>query len=298
MKKLLVTGASGFLGWNVLHQTRGLYHVTGLYHSQPVNVSGVATVQVDLCDEAQVLSIMASVKPDLVIHCAAASKPNFCEEHPELSHTINVKATRLLAQICALQNTKLVFTSTDLVFDGEKGQYAEDSPTGPLMRYGRQKLEAEKAVLETPNGVVCRMPLMFGEAPPTAASFLQGFLSQLQKGESLRLFTDEYRSPLFAEDAAKGLIWAGEHVQGLIHLGGKERMSRYEFGWLMCEAYGISTELIEKGKQTDFKSSAKRSADASLNSKFAFASGFKPKKVADALRIMASKSQPTKAMPS
>lgn len=288
MKKLLVTGASGFLGWNVLQQARDLYQVTGLYHSKPIEVPGVVMLQVDLCDEVQVLATMASVKPDIVIHCAAASKPNYCEEHPEDSHKINVEATSLLSKVCALQNIKLVFTSTDLVFDGTTGHYSEDDTTGPLMRYGHQKLEAEKVVLETPDAVVCRMPLMFGEAPTTASSFLQGFLAQINEGETLRLFTDEYRSPLFAEDAAKGLIWAAEHATGLVHLGGKERMSRYEFGLLMCEAFELSTSLIEKGKQADFAGAAKRSADASLNSRFAFASGFKPKKVADALKSMAS----------
>lgn len=292
MKKLLVTGASGFLGWNVLQQARDFYEVTGLYHQQVVQVPGVVTLQVDLCNELEVLATIASVKPDLIIHCAAASKPNYCEEHVEASEQINVKATERLAEICALQDITLVFTSTDLVFDGTKGQYAEDDSTAPLMVYGQQKLQAEAAVLQIPKGVVCRMPLMYGQAPATAASFLQGFLAQLKEGKTLNLFTDEYRSPVYGEDAAKGLLWAAEHVSGLVHLGGKERMSRYEFGLLMCEALELPTEMILEAQQSDFPSVAKRAADASMNSRFAFASGYKPRKVLDGLKAYAALEKP------
>lgn len=289
MKKLLVTGASGFLGWNVLQQARDLYQVTGLYHQHEVQVPGVDMLQVDLCDKAAIEKAISSIQPEYIVHCAAASKPNFCEENKSASERINVDATQLLSELCKAYHIKLVFTSTDLVFDGSKGNYTEEDATGPLMEYGRQKLRAEKAVLEVPNAAVCRMPLMYGDAPAPASSFLQGFLSELQQGKALNLFTDEYRSPVHGEDAAKGLIWAAEHAQGILHMGGKERMSRYEFGQLMCEVFELDPQLIQPALQSDFPSAARRAADASMNSRFALASGYKPRKVKEGLEAYASR---------
>jgi len=276
-------------------QARNNYHVTGLYNTHPFSCEGVVGLPVDLCNEDEILACLALIRPDIIIHCAAASKPAQCEANPELSRAINVDATIVLARLCKEMGIKLVFTSTDLVFDGTSGQYAEDDATGPLMLYGHQKLEAETYLLSYLSEVaVCRMPLMFGNVPANdTSSFIQHFIKELQSGKTLDLFTDEIRSILHAEDAANGLLWAAEHANGLLHLGGKEDLSRYDFGLMMCEELGFSRAQIKPAKQSDFPGLGKRAADASLNSRFAFASGFKPQKVREGLKKLAAMARPS-----
>lgn len=287
MKKIWVTGASGFIGWPLANALVGQYEVVGSYQSRKVSSPDFPIFQVDLTQEDEVIAAFATIKPDMVFHCAAMSQPNQCELNQKASYEINVSATQILAQLCASQGAKLIFTSTDLVFDGVEGNYAEEAPVAPLNVYGQHKAEAERRIVQhCQDYAVCRMPLMFGTPTHGASSFLQGFLTQLEQGQPLTLFYDEYRSILHEDDAVAGLIWAAQNVKGIIHLGGKDRMSRYDFGLLLAEKLGYSIDLIQKVSQKEVTMAAKRAADASLNSRFAFASGFRPKTVEERLMAM------------
>ena len=198
-------------------------------------------------------------------------------------------ANKWLSKHCAEQNIKLVFTSTDLVFDGERGNYAEDDKRNPIMLYGEHKSMAEDIILENaPSAAICRMPLMFGPVGKTGMSFIQGFIEKFKAGETLSLFYDELRSTLYVDDAANGLIWAAEHVSGIMHLGGKEHLSRYDFGLLMAEAFGFSKGQIRSMSNKDITMAAPRAADASMNCSMAFAAGFNPKLVKERLHEMAA----------
>ena len=285
MKKILVTGTSGFLGWSLANTSVGKYEVVGIYNSRKVESALFPNIHVDLTKEAEVVASIAAVQPDVVVHCAALSQPNQCAQDQQGSFNINVTATRTLAKLCTSQGIKLVFTSSDLVFDGIQGNYSEDDTVNPINVYGEHKAAAEQLLKELcPEAAICRMPIMFGNPNNGASSFLQGFVVKLMKGETLQLFYDEFRSMLHSHDAVNGLLWAAERVSGIIHLGGRARMSRYDFGLMLAEVMGVSPELIQKTSQKDVIMPARRAADVSLNSNFAFASGFKPLPVEDRLR--------------
>ena len=127
-----------------------------------------------------------------------------------------------------------------------------------------------------PQAAICRMPLMFGDSSPASNSFLQAILSNLKKGKQTTLFTDEYRTPASAINAAKGLLWAVENFNGLIHLGGKESVSRYKFGIKVAEYCKFDKSLIKPIFQKDISMPAPRSPDVSLNSSKAFNMGYAP----------------------
>lgn len=275
MKKLLVTGASGFLGWNLCQLARQEWEVYGTYFSQAVEISGVTLFKADLCDFQALKRLYGEIKPAAVIHTAAKSRPNFCQLHPQESHLINVTASCNIAGLSADYGIPCVFTSSDLVFDGLNPSYKETDPVSPVCYYGEQKVMAEQGMLERyRQTAICRMPLMFGAVPPTSSSFIQPFLKAIREGKDLTLFTDEFRTPVSAQTAAKGLLLALEKAQGILHLGGKERVSRYEFGLLMTQVLDLPQDKVKTCLQRDVPMAAPRSPDTSLDSSKAFDLGY------------------------
>jgi dTDP-4-dehydrorhamnose reductase len=276
MKKLLITGISGFLGWNICQLARE-WEVYGTYLSHSLNIPGINTLKVNLTSFTEIKQIFQEIQPAAVIHTAAQSQPNFCQTHPEESYAINVEASSNIAGLCADYNIKCAFTSTDLVFDGKYAPYSETDAVCPVNLYGEQKVMAETAMLKRyPMTAVCRMPLMFGMATPTATSFMQPFIQSLKEGKELKLFVDEFRTPVSGNTAAKGLLLALEKVNGIIHLGGKERISRYDLGKLLVEVFQLPSTNMKACRQQDVKMAAPRPSDVSLDSSKAFALGYEP----------------------
>ena len=278
MKRLLVTGASGFLGWNLCQLAMQNWEVYGTYFSHKVEIPNTKLFKVDLKDYEAIAQLFQAIKPDAVIHTAAASKPNFCQTNPEESYAINVTASINIARLCHEYNIHCAFTSTDLVFDGENPLYSETDPVSPICYYGEQKVTAEAKMSEIHQAIaLCRMPLMFGQASPASPSFLQGMIGNLQSGKEINLFVDEFRTPASGTTAAAGLLLAIEKkVEGILHLGGTERISRYDFGLLLADIWKLPKELIKPGKQADVVMVAKRSPDTSLDSSKAFSLGYQP----------------------
>jgi dTDP-4-dehydrorhamnose reductase len=290
MKKLLVTGASGFLGWNLCHVAKQEWDVYGTYFSTPGEIPGVTMLKVDLRDFQEIKRIFRELQPATVIHTAAQSSPNFCQSHPKESHLINVIASCNIAGLSADYSIPCVFTSTDLVFNGLNPPYRETDPVCPINYYGEQKVMAEEGMLERyPMTAVCRMPLMFGVAPPSATSFMQPFIKTLKEGQELSLFTDEFRTPVSGKTAASGLLLALEKVNGLIHLGGKERVSRYDFGRALVEVLQLPSAGLKACRQKDVKMAAPRSSDVSLDSSMAFTLGYTPLSLREELEALRGK---------
>jgi dTDP-4-dehydrorhamnose reductase len=287
MKKLLITGCSGFLGWHLCQLGQIEYDIFGTYFSHEIKIPGVTTIKVDLTDYKNLKEIFNEIKPDAVIHTAAQSQPNFCQTHPTESSVINVTASLNIAGLCANSGIPCAFTSTDLVFDGLNAPYKETDAVCPVNVYGQQKVMAEIGMLERyPLVAICRMPLMFGNATPTATSFIQGFIETLKDGRELNLFTDEFRTPVSGTTAAKGLLMALENVNGIIHLGGKERISRYDFGQLLVEIFNLPASSLKAGRQQDVKMAAPRPADVSLDSNKAIALGYESLSIRDELLLL------------
>jgi dTDP-4-dehydrorhamnose reductase len=277
MKKLLITGASGFLGWHLCQIAQQEWEVYGTYCSNNLEIPGVKLQKINLTDFQGLKQLFHDIRPDAVIHTAALSQPNFCQNHPQESAAINVTASSNIAGLCADDQIACAFTSTDLVFDGLNAPYKENDPVNPVNIYGEQKVMAEREMLARyPQIAVCRMPLMFGAATPTATSFIQGFVDTLKAGKQLNLFIDEFRTPVSGKTAAKGILLALKTTQGIIHLGGKERISRYDFGRLMVEVLKLPSTSLTSCRQQDVKMSAPRPADVSLDSSQAFALGYTP----------------------
>ncbi|MEA5571345.1 NAD(P)-dependent oxidoreductase [Calothrix sp. UHCC 0171] len=282
MKKLLITGVSGFLGYHVCQlasvSTQPQWEIYGTYFSHDIQIPGIKLIKTNLAHYQSLKQIFAQIQPDAVIHTAAISQPNYCQNHPEESHAVNVTASINIAELCAEKSIPLAFTSTDLVFDGKNAPYKETDAVNPVNLYGEQKVLAEQGMLtKYPLTAVCRMPLMFGKHTPTATSFLQNFIQTLTAGKELNLFIDEFRTPASGNTAATGLLLVlTKNFQGIINLGGKERISRYDFGQLMVKTFNLPVTGLKACRQADVKMSAPRPQDVSLDSSQAFAWGYQP----------------------
>jgi dTDP-4-dehydrorhamnose reductase len=286
MKKILITGASGFLGWHLCQLAQKEWEVYGTYSSHCLEIPGIKMLKVDLTNLQQTKDLFTNIQPAAVIHTAAQSQPNYCQLHSQESYKINVAASGDLAGLCADNSIPLAFTSTDLVFNGLNPPYKETDQVCPVNIYGEQKIQAETLILSRyPSAAICRMPLMFGKETPVTKSFIQPFIQTLKSGKELSLFIDEFRTPVSANTAAQGLLLAIKKVQGIIHLGGRESISRYEFGKLLVELFQLPSDKLKSCSQNDIKMAAPRPKDVSLDSSKAFAMGYQPLSVKEELQL-------------
>ena len=285
MKKLLITGASGFLGWHLCQLAQQNWQIYGTYRTHAVEIPDTTLLPIDLTDFSALTDLFQTLKPDAVIHTAALSQPNLCQDNPEASHRINVNASWDLAGLCADANIPCVFTSSELVFDGLNPPYRETDAVCPINLYGEQKVAAEVGMLERYSDVtIARMPLLFGVAP--APSFIQPFIERIRTGQTLNLFVDEVRTPISGTSAAQGLLLALEKAKGRIHLGGRERLSRYEFGLLLIEVLQLQSVKINPCYQSDVPMAAPRAPNVSMDSSLAFSLGYQPGLVKDELQAI------------
>lgn len=250
-----ITGAGGLVG-TYLVQTAARYEPSWA-------VRGLTRADLDLTDVRAVRSAFQADAPQMVIHCAALSQTPACEKDPALARKLNVEVTALLAELAA--DIPLIFFSTDLVFDGRAGNYDESSAPNPLSVYGKTKLEAEKIVLANPKHTAVRMSLNFGRSPRGDRSFNEQMRRAIERGETLKLFTDEFRCPMAAVETARA-VWelAAKNRTGLYHLAGVERLSRWEIGRLLVKHWRLDAK-IEPVSVRDVAGCAPRSPDTSLN---------------------------------
>ena len=251
-----ITGANGLIG-SYLVQTAPRW-------SPDWRVRALTRGQLDLLDAAAVRREFQSDLPQLVIHCAAVSVVGDAQKNPDLAWRTNVEVTRRLAELAS--EIPLVFFSTDLVFDGRKGNYSEMDPVNPLHVYGETKVAAEEIVLKNPRHLVVRTSLNGGISPAGNRAFNEQLRHSLQaSGKRMTLFADEFRCPIPAVETARA-VWelTRKNCTGIYHVAGSEKMSRLQIGQLLVRRWPEAAAKIESGSARDFPGPA-RALDTSLN---------------------------------
>jgi dTDP-4-dehydrorhamnose reductase len=265
--RILVTGASGRLGSYLMDELRPAPHeVIAWSHTTSGRQGGLELHPLDLADSAAVAAGIEAANPDVVIHAGSISSADAAHRDPARCEAVIVSGTRCIADWTARKNRRLIFTSTDLVFDGRKGWYREDDPATPILDYGRAKRLAEEAVLACARGLVARIALVYGLAPGSRAGFFDRAMAGLRAGSPQTFFADEYRTPIDYVTAAHILVrLADTPATGLVHVGGRERLSRYELMRRSAAACGIDPSLVRPNLRADIPSSEPRPADVSLD---------------------------------
>jgi dTDP-4-dehydrorhamnose reductase len=226
-------------------------------------VAALTRQRLDLADFSAVRAEFRRQRPHLVIHCAALTSSPECEANPALARKLNFEVTALLAELAA--EIPFIFLSSDLVFDGSTGHYDETAAVNPLNVYAATKVAAEQVLLANPNHTIIRTSLNGGTSPTGDRGFNEQMRRAWQAGQTLRLFTDEFRSPIPAEVTARA-IWelAALNKPGLYHLAGSQRLSRWEMGQLLAARWPELQPKIVPGSLKDY-AGAPRAPDTSLN---------------------------------
>lgn len=250
-----ITGAGGLIG-NYFVQTAPKF-------APQRRVRALTRDQLDLLDFAAVRREFEKDKPGLVVHCAAISTAIQAQKDPSLTRRVNVEATKLLAKLAA--EIQFIFFSSDLVFDGRKGNYSETDAPNPLHLYGETKVVAEEIILQNPRHLVVRTSINGGISRAGNRGFNEQLRLALQSGKPMTLFTDEFRSPIPAVETARA-VWelAGRNCAGIFHVAGAERLSRWRMGRLLVPRWpGIKVE-VQAGSAKDFPGPS-RAPDTSLD---------------------------------
>jgi dTDP-4-dehydrorhamnose reductase len=226
-------------------------------------------VKADITDAENIRQLFLKLKPDVVIHTASETNVDRCENERERAWRINVGGTRNIAEACAESGAKLVCISTDYVFDGEKGLYAEEDAPNPIDFYGLTKLEGEKqAVKRLRNCAVLRTSVLYGRHP-SKQDFATWVINKLKQQQEITVVDDHFNTPTLAENLAEmALEVAALDLQGTFHTSGCERISRYDFARKIAETFKLDSSFIKPIKMNELKAwIAKRPRDSSLSTK-------------------------------
>jgi len=267
--QLLITGGSGFLGWNLARYAAKEYDVYFTYHKHPLAIQGCQeSYHLDLQNLNEIEEVVEDVQPEVIIHTAALANADACEQRRSIAHAINVKGTRRLAECAENVGARFIYISTDMVFDGNKGYYTEKNCAKPVNYYGETKLLGEKAVRGIVSDyVIIRMALMYGHGNERNGCFTDWIRGGLQHQQQILLFTDQYRTPLFVSEGGKAIFELLERGirNEIFHLAGRERIARYDFGQKFCQTFNYPQKYLHPIKMREVETVAKRGDDCSLD---------------------------------
>jgi len=280
MQRILVTGAGGFVGtYLVNHLTKIGFKIiaTGRGEADP-SLRYEYYLEKDLLQPAAIEQLFHS-SPEMVIHCAALSKPDDCEQNNDAAFAANVTITENLLIEAGKRKLPFLFLSTDFVFDGLTGMYVEDDERDPVNYYGYTKMMAEDIVAsyKYPWSIV-RTVLVYGRPLSSRHNLVSSVAAALSKGERLRIFDDQMRTPTYVGDLVKGIGSLVERTKtGIYHLSGAEKLTPYDMACRTADFLGYDRLLIEPIKEGDLPSHAKRPLITGLNIRKAeIELGYKP----------------------
>lgn len=267
--KIIITGGSGLLGQYLNRSLSAKHKILTLYHTHQGNCLDYTSLEINLTDIVKLNNLFEEFLPDVVIHTAAISSPAVADSIPAKKvYDINVNCTKILAELCMMFNSKLIYTSTDLVYAGYRGSMLdENAKLIPASLYAETKLVGEKKIMEVfDNYIILRLALLIGFGMNHSTNHFHNMYNDFISEKTVKLFSDQFRTPLSLVEAANiiseliNLDCKGE----IINYGGRERLSRLEIGERLCDAAGFDNSLIIKTSMNDAPGTV-QVADVSMN---------------------------------
>ena len=265
--KILITGANGLLGQELVKQfvqeNSSTVIATGKGRSRlpEAVMSGISYVDLDITFGPKVAEVLAEVSPDCIIHAAAMTQVDDCENDKQQCYNTNVGATRFLIDAAKRCRAKFIYISTDFVFDGLSGPYSEDDTPAPVNYYGSTKLAAENAVKESGlNWNIVRTVLVYGNSTPgSRANLITWVKKSLEEGKNIKVVSDQWRTPTYVEDLAKGIrLVISNNKNGIYHISGKDTLTPYDMAIQTAAMLQLDVKLIEKVDASTFSQCGER----------------------------------------
>ena len=264
-KKVLITGSNGLLGQKLVYALKQREDVevlaTARGENRLVDQIGYQYISLDISNQQEVEEVFAKYQPQIVMHCAAMTNVDICESKREECWNINVQSVDYLCNAAEKVKAHFIHVSTDFIFDGKSGPYKEDAIANPVSYYGESKLAAEK-IVENYQGswAILRTVLVYGLVDNMSRSNIVLWAKgELEKGKSINVVNDQFRTPTLAEDLAKGCILAmDKKAQGIYNISGKDYMSIIELVNKVADYYHLDKSLIKPISSESLKQPAKR----------------------------------------
>ena len=246
--RVLIVGASGFIGRYVssrLADAAG-HTVFSTYQSRPPVDDGASWHRVEITDYAQLDALFDVAQPQVVVHLAAMADVGTAERNPEIAAAVNATATETIARQCERHSSRLVFVSTEYVFDGQHGPYRENDPPAPTTQYGRTKFQAEQAVasLES-NWSILRTSIVYGWPAPGRRNFVPWLVERMRGGEAYHAPTNVHRSPVYVEHLVDGIERLLEYgATGIHHVAGSDWVTMHDFAVRVAREFGLDPNSV------------------------------------------------------
>ncbi|MFC1651016.1 dTDP-4-dehydrorhamnose reductase [Candidatus Latescibacterota bacterium] len=267
--KVLITGITGRVGRSLLAYKPENIDIELLLEPGAEKMPGYAWYRSDITDHDKTVMAVTCADPDVVIHLAAMTNVDKCEEGPEKAHNINCIGTENIAKSCSECGAKLVYLSTDYVFDGVSGPYSETDTPNPINVYGQSKFDGEKTVYmeNSYNPLIVRISIPFGERIGDSGDNYYSWLAErLRQNNTVRIVDDQFTTPAYFGELAH-VLWSlvKKDIGGIIHYGTSDRLSRHKMALEICEVMGFSAENIQPVKTSDLKFKAKRPLESGFD---------------------------------
>lgn len=257
MKKVLITGVSGYIAPYLCKALliNGNADVVGVFNSHIPDIKGINLIKCDLAEKAELEKLFNTVKPDIVYHLASVTPTRITTEEDDYIRYFNSEVTGNIAKLCTESDALMIYTSTDLVYKAGVKLNEDTSPLDPLTIYAKTKLLGETSVKEfAKKYLILRTSLVYGFTLSSYTSFFDVAYRALSEGKEIRAFIDQFRNPLYVEDAAEILVKlpAIYKINDTINFCGAEYLSRYEMCIAMCEVFGFDKKLVIPASSDEF----------------------------------------------
>ncbi len=292
--KILYTGANGLLGQKISAATpqysNHAFLATARGENRTKNLGTASYVSMDITDRQGIENVLSEFRPDVIIHGAAMTHVDECEQHKELAYNLNVVGTQNIVDAAKELGAHVVHISTDFIFDGQDGPYNEEGIPNPVSYYGETKLQAEHIVQTVDSWSILRTVLVIGIAEDLSRSNIVLWAKgALEKAQPIRVVDDQFRTPTLAEDLAQGaLLAATQRAQGIFNISGPDFMSIYELVESVAEHFGLSMATVTRVDSSTLNQPAVRPPRTGFNiSKAVENLGYRPHSFKEALEIIA-----------